>query len=44
MSGRFLALLNAPMVTEEASMVPVGRYAFHESRKSLVTVKNGIMW
>ena len=44
MSGRFLALLGAPMVTDGASMVPVGRYAFSESRKGLVTVKNGIMW
>ena len=31
------------MVTDGASMVPVGRYAFLESRKGLVTVKNRIM-
>ena len=41
--GCFLALLGAPMVTDGASMVPVGRYAFPESRKVLVNLKNGIM-
>ena len=40
MSDCFLALLGAPMVTDGASMVPVGRYAFLESSKGLVTVKN----
>ena len=44
MSDGFLALLGAPMVTDGASIVPAGRYAFPESRKGLVTVKKGIMW
>ena len=32
-----------PLWLQRASMVPVGRYAFPESRKGLVSVKNGIM-
>ena len=32
-----------PMVTDGASMVPAGRYAFPKNRKGLVSVKNGIM-